>query len=129
MMCTDPDHIDAFRLQCRNFCDTFEDAFHFSPNGDLLCDEVNRAAAEELTRTPQVRFLIELVTGVFVEECKFVEPDEGEPELANAKNNKKLIQCYGVLYTFYRRMCQADGRLPKLKALTDGKISVIDCET
>ena len=126
---TDLDHIDAFRLQCRNFCDTFEDAFHFSPNGDLLCDEVNRAAAEELTSTPRVRFLIELVTGVFVEECKFVEPDEGEPELANAKNNKKLIQCYGVLYTFYRRMCQADGRLPKLKASTDGKISVIDCET
>ena len=125
-MCTDPEHIDAFRLQCRDFCETFEDAFHFSPNGDLLCDERNRTAAEKLTSTPQVRFLIELVTGVFVEECKFAEPNEGDDtELANANNNKKLIQCYGVLYTFYRRMCQADGRMPKLTAFTGGKISVI----
>ena len=117
-MCTkEPEQIDVFRLQCRNFCDRFEDAFQFSPNGDLLFNMVNRVAVEELTNTPQIRFLIELVTGVFVDRFEFVETIEGDTELAkkelNKTNNSILTQYYGVLYTFYRRMCQADKREPK----------------
>lgn len=109
-MFTDPEHIGAFRLQCGDFCDRFEDAFQFSPDGDLLCDRVNRAAAEMLTSDPRVRFLIELVTGVSVDKVEFVEPTEGEAEQANAENNVILARCYGLLYTFYCRMCQAGRR-------------------
>lgn len=117
-MFTDPEHIDAFRLQCGDFCDIFEDAFQFSPDGDLLCDRVNRAAAEMLTSNPRVRFLIELVTGVSVDKVEFVEPTEGEAEHANAENNVILTRCYGLLYTFYCRMCQADRRQQMLERYT-----------
>ena len=103
---TDPNKMD-FRLQCRDFCDRFEDAFQFSPQGDLLCNKENCAAAEELTHRPQVRFLIELVTGVSIDQFESIE---GEGKVAEAYNNKKLAQCYGVLHTFYLRMCQADKR-------------------
>lgn len=107
-MCTD------FILQCREFCDHFENAFEFSQNGDLLCNRQNREAAVKLMDNPRVRFFIELVTGASGVELKFIEPNEGEAEQANAKNNVTLTQWYGLLYTFYCRMCQADGRQPKL---------------
>ena len=110
-MCTD------FILQCREFCDHFEKAFEFSQNGELLCNRQNRAAAVEIMdNNPRIRFFIELVTGASGVEFEFVEPNEGEAE--QAKNNVILTQLFGMLYTFYCRMCQTDdGRQPKLRVL------------
>ena len=86
-------------MSLRDFAARFEEAFQFFPNGNLRCDSNGCASVQELVNDPQVRFLIELVTGVSVEPFHFQEPIQ-------ASDRVKVVNYYALFYTFYRRFCQ-----------------------
>jgi hypothetical protein len=80
-----------------NFLSRFEGAFKFSSDGNLICNRERCTAVEELVNDPEIRFIVELVTGVVIQPLQFHETDK-------RLNMTKMTQYYGLLYTFYVRL-------------------------